>query len=105
MIDWHYEKDKYTPGFLRRALGFPKLRGGWPALVAFVVGFGAMVPFMNTSIIVGPAAKALDGADLAFYVGFVVAGVVYYVLRKVAPRAQPITEVEAGVGAAADGTA
>jgi nucleobase:cation symporter-1, NCS1 family len=105
MIDWHYEKDKYTPGFLRRALGFPNLRGGWPALVAFVVGFGAMVPFMNTSIIVGPAAKALDGADLAFYVGFVVAGVVYYVLRRVAPRAQPITEIEAGVGAVADGPA
>jgi purine-cytosine permease-like protein len=43
-----------------------------------------MVPFMNTSIIVGPIANALDGADLAFYVGFVVAGVLYYVLRKVA---------------------
>ena len=43
-----------------------------------------MVPFMNTSIIVGPVANALQGADIAFYVGFVVAGVLYYVLRKVA---------------------
>jgi purine-cytosine permease-like protein len=48
------------------------------------VAFGVMVPFMNTSIIVGPVANALDGADTAFYVGFVVAGVLYYVLRKVA---------------------
>ena len=39
---------------------------------------------MNTSIIVGPVANALKGADIAFYVGFVVAGVLYYVLRKVA---------------------
>ena len=43
-----------------------------------------MVPFMNTSIIVGPVANSLQGADIAFYVGFVVAGVLYYVLRKVA---------------------
>jgi nucleobase:cation symporter-1, NCS1 family len=84
MIDWHYEKDRYTPGFLRRALAFSSLRSGWPALAAFLVAFGAMVPFMNTSIVVGPAATALHGADLAFYVGFVVAGVLYYVLRKLA---------------------
>jgi nucleobase:cation symporter-1, NCS1 family len=102
LIDWHYEKDKYRPAFLRRALSFPNLRGGWPALVAFVVAFGAMVPFMNTSIIVGPAATALDGADLAFYVGFVVAGVLYYVLRRLAPSALPIHEIEAGVGVVAD---
>jgi NCS1 family nucleobase:cation symporter-1 len=99
MIDWHYEKDRYTPAFLRRALVFGNLKGGWPALVAFVVAFAAMVPFMNTSIIVGPAATALQGADLAFYVGFVVAGVLYYVLRKVA---QPSYELDPGVRAVAD---
>ena len=63
---------------------FRKLGNGWPAIVSFCVAFGVMVPFMNTSIIVGPVATALDGADLAFYVGFVVAGVLYYVLRMVA---------------------
>jgi nucleobase:cation symporter-1, NCS1 family len=105
LIDWHYEKDKYTPGFLRRALGFRHLRGGWPALVAFVVGFAAMVPFMNTSIIVGPAATALKGADIAFYVGFVVTGILYYVLRRLAPDALPIHDVEAEIGVAADGQA
>jgi nucleobase:cation symporter-1, NCS1 family len=89
MIDWHYHKNAYRPDFLRRALRFASLRGGWPALVAFVVAFAAMVPFMNTSIIVGPAATALDGADLAFYVGFVVAGVLYYALRRLAPSASP----------------
>jgi nucleobase:cation symporter-1, NCS1 family len=82
LIDWHYDKDKYKPGFLRVALNFRNLRYGWAAIVAFVVAFGAMVPFMDTSQIVGPVAKQLDGADLAFYVGFVVAGVLYYVLRR-----------------------
>jgi len=84
MIDWHYNRDKYRPPFLRRALGWSKLGNGWPAIVSFVVAFGIMVPFMNTSIIVGPFANDLGGADIAFYVGFVVAGVLYYVLRRVA---------------------
>lgn len=82
LIDWYYNRDRYEPGFLRRALAFGRLRGGWAALAAFLAGFGAMVPFMNTSLIVGPAAHALDGADIAFYVGFVVAGGVYFVLRR-----------------------
>ena len=84
MIDWHYNREKYTPSFLRGALGFRSLGNGWPAIVSFVVAFGVMVPFMNTSIIVGPVATALQGADIAFYVGFVVAGVLYFVLRRVA---------------------
>src|SRR5216683_1605737 len=69
MIDWHYNKARYTPSFLRGALGFRKLGSGWPAIVAFVVAFGVMVPFMNTSIIVGPFASSLKQADIAFYVG------------------------------------
>jgi nucleobase:cation symporter-1, NCS1 family len=84
MIDWHYNRARYSPSFLRGALGFAKLGNGWPAIVSFCVGFGVMVPFMNTSIIVGPVATALDSADTAFYVGFVVAGVLYWLLRKVA---------------------
>jgi nucleobase:cation symporter-1, NCS1 family len=84
MIDWHYNRARYSPSFLRGALGFAKLGNGWPAIVSFCVGFGVMVPFMNTSIIVGPVANTLDGADTAFYVGFVVTGVLYWLLRRVA---------------------
>jgi hypothetical protein len=40
-----------------------------------------MVPFMNTGIIEGPAASALAGADISFYVGFIVAGLVYFPIR------------------------
>lgn len=89
LIDWYYNRDRYEPGFLRQALAFSRLRGGWAALAAFLAGFGAMVPFMNTSLIVGPAAHALDGADIAFYVGFAVAGIVYFVLRKAIPGSVP----------------
>ncbi len=83
MIDWHDHKNGYEPSMLRAALPFRRLRGGWPALASFVLAFAAMVPFMNTSVIEGPAAVALHGADIAFYVGFIVAAVLYYWLRRV----------------------
>ncbi|MFB9931491.1 purine-cytosine permease family protein [Amycolatopsis halotolerans] len=54
---------------------------GWAALVAFVVGFAAAVPFMNTTVYTGPVAAALHGADLAYYAGFVVSLVAYTLLR------------------------
>ena len=47
------------------------------AVIAFVVAFGAAVPFMNTSIIVGPVARAWHGADVAYYVNFLVAAITY----------------------------
>jgi nucleobase:cation symporter-1, NCS1 family len=104
MIDWHYNRDKYTPSFLRDALAFRKLGNGWPAIVAFVVAFGVMIPFMNTSIVVGPIATSLQGADLAFYVGFVVAGVLYYVLRRIAVGQQEKQEVAPSVGVTGSGS-
>ena len=42
-----------------------------------MVAFGAAVPFMDTSIIVGPVAKAWDGADVAYFVNFGVAAIIY----------------------------
>ena len=86
MIDWRYNSQRYTPSFLRSAMVFRSLSSGWHAIVAFVLGYAAMVPFMNTSIIVGPVAAALHGADLAFYVGFIVTGALYLALRTAAAR-------------------
>ena len=50
-----------------------------------------MVPFMDTGLVVGPVSTALDGADLSFVVGFVVAGLLYYPLRALSAHpAQPV---------------
>jgi NCS1 family nucleobase:cation symporter-1 len=74
-IDWYY-----------RARGRPTINPAREstlrtdaivAVVAFVVAFGAAVPFMNTSIVVGPVAKAWHGADVAYYVNFLVAAIIY----------------------------
>lgn len=54
----------------------------WPGVISFVVGFVVSIPFMSAQIYTGPVAQWLHGADLTFYVGFLVAGVLYYVLSK-----------------------
>ena len=59
------------------------LNDGWTALLSLIVGFGAMVPFMNTGLLVGPVASWLNGADLSFYVGFAVAFCAYLALRRI----------------------
>ncbi|WSV07483.1 cytosine permease [Streptomyces sp. NBC_01020] len=56
-------------------------RSGRPALVAFCAAFAAAIPFMNTGLYTGPVAAALHGADLAYYVAFLTALVVYAPLR------------------------
>jgi NCS1 nucleoside transporter family len=57
-------------------------RWGWRGIVAYLVGFGAMVPFFSTPSFTGPVAKAMDGADLSLFVGLPIAGILYYVLAR-----------------------
>jgi NCS1 family nucleobase:cation symporter-1 len=61
---------------------FDSLHARWDALVAMAVGFLAAIPFMDTSIYVGWASSHwLHYGDIAFYVGFIVGGVVYFLMR------------------------
>ncbi|HUO96433.1 MAG TPA: cytosine permease [Steroidobacteraceae bacterium] len=54
-------------------------RWNWRGLVAYGVGFVAMIPFFSTGIYTGPVARALGGADLAMLVGLPVSTVVYLI--------------------------
>jgi NCS1 family nucleobase:cation symporter-1 len=47
------------------------------ALIAFVLSYAAVIPFMHTSVFEGPIAKAWHGADVAYFVSLVVATVLY----------------------------
>ncbi len=82
LIDWLDRKGTVTFEGLCSLMDPKSLNVGWTALASLIVGFGAMVPFMNTGLLVGPVAKRLDGADLSFYVGFVVAFFTYLGLRR-----------------------
>jgi NCS1 family nucleobase:cation symporter-1 len=47
------------------------------ALIAFVLAYAAAIPFMNTTLIQGPIARAWHGADTAYFVNFLVAAFLY----------------------------
>lgn len=50
----------------------------WRGLSAYGAGFVAMIPFFSTGLYMGPAARALDGADIAMVIGLPVAALVYF---------------------------
>lgn len=55
------------------------------ALIVFVIGVLAQIPFMSTPFYTGPIAAAMGGIDLAWLVGLAVSAAVYLVLARVAP--------------------
>jgi nucleobase:cation symporter-1, NCS1 family len=58
-------------------------RWGWRGILAYLIGFAAMVPFFNVGTLYeGAAAKALNGADISFFVGLPVAGLLYYAFTR-----------------------
>jgi NCS1 family nucleobase:cation symporter-1 len=57
-------------------------RWGWRGIVAYLIGFAAMVPFFSTPAFTGPAAKALNGSDLSMFVGLPVSAILYYVFAR-----------------------
>jgi len=58
----------------------------WAGVVSFLVGFIVSIPFMSSSLYTGFLAKAMHGADLTFYVGFVVAALCYLAIRGLGRR-------------------
>jgi NCS1 family nucleobase:cation symporter-1 len=59
------------------------------ALIVFLLAYAAAVPFMNTSLFVGPIARAWHGADVAYFVNLLVAAVLYGCYRKMRSRSGP----------------
>jgi NCS1 family nucleobase:cation symporter-1 len=81
LIDWRSRGGRFSSANVVR---FSALPSGRNALIALVVGFAASIPFMDTNLFVGPASTALGGADIAYVVGFIVAGIVYWALEQYA---------------------
>jgi len=75
MVDWWRKRGKMNVQDVLSG----SLKPGWEALVALLVGFAAATPFMDSAPrYVGYASSHwLQGGDIAFVVGFVVALVVY----------------------------
>ncbi|HEY5985596.1 MAG TPA: cytosine permease [Streptosporangiaceae bacterium] len=57
-------------------------RWGWRGITAYVVAFGAMVPFFSTPSFTGPVANSLDGADISIFIGLPIAAGLYYLFSR-----------------------
>jgi nucleobase:cation symporter-1, NCS1 family len=55
---------------------------GWRGIVAYLVGFAAMIPFFSTTIYEGPVAKSLGGGDISPFIGFPIAAGLYYLFSR-----------------------
>jgi NCS1 family nucleobase:cation symporter-1 len=55
-------------------------RWGWRGVTAYLIGFAAMTPFFDVGTLYeGAAAKSLGNADISFFIGLPIAGLLYYV--------------------------
>jgi NCS1 nucleoside transporter family len=58
-------------------------RWGWRGITAYVVGFAAMIPFFSVgTLFTGPAADALNGADISLFIGLPISAALYWVLAR-----------------------
>ena len=78
IIDWRRRGTRIDG---TRAVEFSMLPTGRNAIIALAVGFVVSIPFMDQTLYVGPVSTALGGADIAYVVGFVVAGILYWFLE------------------------
>ncbi|MFC3575109.1 purine-cytosine permease family protein [Streptomyces yaanensis] len=81
VVDWIVRARTRGAGPTDLAAETARTPSVWPPLLAFTGAFAAAVPFMDTGLYVGPVARALHGADLSYYVAFLVALAVYAPLR------------------------
>jgi NCS1 family nucleobase:cation symporter-1 len=75
-----YEAEQLTRGRVGAYWYLGGLR--WQALVAWLVGLAAAVPFVNATLLQGPLSHLLGGADISGLVGALVAGIIYYALQR-----------------------
>src|SRR6476620_5179544 len=74
-VDWWFRRrgrDAVNP-----ALELTTRSDAVVALMTFVVAFGVAGPFMNTTVFTGPVAASWHGADVAYFVNFLAALVLY----------------------------
>ncbi len=53
-----------------------------PGLISFLIGIAVSTLFMNSGLYEGPISKAMNGLDLAFYVGFLISFILYLIWNK-----------------------
>ncbi|MCG2624812.1 cytosine permease [Arthrobacter sp. I2-34] len=82
LVDYYWvRKERYNVAqlFLRDG-EYGRFNKG--AFIAYVLGVLIQIPFMNSPLYVGPIADLLGGAEIAWLIGLVVAGGIYYLTSR-----------------------
>jgi nucleobase:cation symporter-1, NCS1 family len=87
LVDWQLRK--HSAAGADHVSNFSLLPSGRNALIALIVGFVVSIPFMDATLFQGAIAVNLGGADIAYVVGFIVAGAVYWGLERTSPSSVP----------------
>ncbi|MGZ4531163.1 MAG: purine-cytosine permease family protein [Mycobacteriaceae bacterium] len=80
LVDYYWvRRERYQISELFNTRGvYGRVNKG--AFVAYLIGVAIQIPFMNSTLYVGPIANWLGGAEVAWVLGLVVAGGLYYAL-------------------------
>jgi NCS1 family nucleobase:cation symporter-1 len=54
----------------------------WPSVLLYLITIGIEIPFVNATLLEGPIAKALGGADIAWIIGLILPSVAYWLLAR-----------------------
>jgi len=95
IVDWWLRRGRADSWSVVRLRTLPL---GWQALVALGAGFAGSLPFMDSSLFVGAVASGpLKGGDIAYIVGGILAGLVYWTLARVTKSVSPSATAGAGL--------
>ena len=82
LVDFYFvRKGKYAITEIFNPRGIYS-RWAWRGVVAYLVGFVAMIPFFSTTFYAGPVSQALGGADVSFVIGLIVSGGLYLIFSR-----------------------
>lgn len=88
LIDFFWKRSHTAApveAFYRKDGRFGRVR--WHGVAAFLIGIGVSIPFMSTTIYTGPIAESLQGADVSYFVSFIVAAAIYSFVKPAEPDA------------------
>lgn len=82
LIDYWLRRGRYE-----EAEFYDSGRRPWQGVVAMLAGMVAAVPFWDQDLFTGPIPQSHpELGDLSFFIGFIVSGLVYYILRQTGRR-------------------
>jgi NCS1 family nucleobase:cation symporter-1 len=85
LVDCWMRRNKYDAAGLLARIGGPYwYKGGInpTGIIAQIVGMIASALWLNSSLVRGPLSTLFGGSDMSFFTGFIIAGLLYWILAR-----------------------